>query len=91
MLTLCGGSSRIASANVNTNAERLSDAVHPTDWIKLLRPKTCRLVAETEQAILLYHNYDNGMHWHAEEPQSVEYPVVRVYCMHIVMKHCRVA
>eukprot|EP00045_Choanoeca_perplexa_P007661 m.70417 g.70417 ORF g.70417 m.70417 type:complete len:533 (-) comp14161_c0_seq4:32-1630(-) len=67
--------SRINHLEAETNAERLGEGVQGTDWIKLLRRETCRLVAENEQAILLYHNYDNGMFWHAEDPQSVEYPV----------------
>ena len=68
-------SSRKQSA-AQSNEERISAIVEPTEWIKLIRPTMCRLVAENESSILLYHSLDNGMVWHAEDPQSLEFPLV---------------
>ncbi|EDQ89400.1 uncharacterized protein MONBRDRAFT_25525 [Monosiga brevicollis MX1] len=55
--------------------ELSSPALAPSDWIRLIRPSMCRLVADSPEIVLLYHNQDNAMVWHEEEPQSLEFPV----------------
>jgi hypothetical protein len=83
MRCLCcfrGVSSRLAGQSAALTPSGRSNAsapLHPTDWVRLIRPVWCRLVTESETPVVLYHNMDNGMHWHAEEPQSLEFPLVR--------------
>ncbi|EGD79457.1 hypothetical protein PTSG_10023 [Salpingoeca rosetta] len=43
-------------------------------FIRIISPRAVRLMADGNNA-LLYHSFDNGMHYHAEEPQCIEFPL----------------
>eukprot|EP00049_Salpingoeca_infusionum_P011792 m.207633 g.207633 ORF g.207633 m.207633 type:complete len:640 (+) comp15028_c2_seq1:123-2042(+) len=66
-------SGRIRTARDSKHNPRQSiPPVSVATLVKPIRKYCARLVIEGDVA-LVYHSYDNGMYWHAEEPQSIQF------------------